>query len=62
MSREAREELRELDDAEMRIERGNYGQCEVCGGAISDPRLEALPTARRCIELHLSSAMTVEGF
>ncbi|WP_328812689.1 TraR/DksA family transcriptional regulator [Rhodococcus sp. NBC_00297] len=50
MSREAREELRELDDAEMRIERGTYGQCEVCGGAISDPRLEALPTARRCID------------
>lgn len=50
MSREARDELRELDDAELRVERGTYGVCEVCGAAIAEARLDALPTARRCID------------
>lgn len=49
MSRDARDELDELDAAEQRIEDGTYGRCERCGRAIGEPRLEALPTARRCI-------------
>lgn len=32
------------------IEQGKYGVCEVCGKPISYERLEALPTARTCIE------------
>ena len=29
---------------------GNFGDCERCGEAISDKRLEALPFARYCID------------
>lgn len=43
-------ELRELDAASARIDAGSYGQCELCGKPIADIRLEALPTARHCIE------------
>lgn len=49
MSRDARNEIRELDAAQSRIENGTYGICEHCGQPIADVRLEVLPTARRCI-------------
>jgi RNA polymerase-binding transcription factor DksA len=41
-------ELEEIDDALLRIRRGEYGRCEVCGRAIEIERLEAVPTARLC--------------
>jgi DnaK suppressor protein len=44
------EELLETDAALERIERGSYGRCEKCGGAIGRQRLLALPAARLCIE------------
>lgn len=43
-------DLREVDAALARLEAGGYGICEACGKAIGDARLEALPTARLCIE------------
>ncbi len=42
-----------LDDVGLAFEKldaGTYGKCEVCGDAIPDERLEALPAARYCIE------------
>ena len=33
-----------------RIEKKNYGTCEVCGGKIEEARLEANPTATTCVE------------
>ena len=45
-----RETLQEIDDALAKIEAGTYGQCESCGGPISDARLEAKPAARLCIQ------------
>jgi DnaK suppressor protein len=42
--------LEELDDALHRIERGTYGTCESCGGAIAKARLTAKPFASLCIE------------
>lgn len=33
-----------------RIEKGTYGVCEVCGGAIEEARLAADPTATTCVE------------
>lgn len=33
-----------------RIEQGSYGACERCGKAIPSERLEALPTARLCVD------------
>ena len=43
-------ELREVEDALSRIRNGEYGTCTECGGPISEARLEAYPTALRCIQ------------
>ena len=42
--------LGEVEHALTKIEDGSYGKCEVCGRPIGEARLEALPTARYCIE------------
>ena len=44
------EELREIESALQRIESGDYGECEECGNEIGYARLEAQPTATRCVE------------
>ena len=44
------DELAELDAALKRIQAGTYGQCEKCGCSIGMNRLQAMPTARLCIE------------
>jgi hypothetical protein len=41
--------LRDVDDALRRLERGEYGVCEVCGEPIGGARLEALPATRFCL-------------
>ena len=43
-------ELRDVEQALERLDRGTYGQCEVCGRPIPDERLEADPTARYDVE------------
>jgi DnaK suppressor protein len=43
-------ELEELEEAVKRVDSGAYGKCEACGNPISEARLEAIPTARFCIE------------
>ncbi|MCX7892265.1 MAG: TraR/DksA C4-type zinc finger protein [Burkholderiales bacterium] len=43
------EEIREIDAAIGRIEAGTYGECTQCGEPIGFARLEAEPTATRCI-------------
>ena len=45
-----RDTLVEIDEALSKLESGAYGQCESCGGRISEARLEAMPAARLCIE------------
>lgn len=44
-----RREIAEVRAALVRIERGEYGTCIACGEDIAPARLEALPTATRCI-------------
>ena len=46
---QARERLGEVDAAEQRLADATYGGCETCGEPIADARLEARPTATRCI-------------
>ena len=46
---QARHRLVEVDAARARLDRGSYGRCLACGGAIAPARLEARPTARTCI-------------
>jgi DnaK suppressor protein len=43
------EALDDVDHALAKLDAGEYGRCESCGGAISDARLEAMPTARTCV-------------
>ena len=43
------QQLRDVDDAIGRLDRGEYGFCEVWGGPIGVARLEALPATRFCI-------------
>jgi DnaK suppressor protein len=44
-----RDTLVNVERALQRLEQGAFGQCELCGEPIGDARLEAMPTARRCI-------------
>lgn len=44
-----RREIADIRAALSRIEEGSYGVCAVCGNDIAPARMEALPTATRCI-------------
>jgi RNA polymerase-binding protein DksA len=44
------EELRDIEAALKRMDDDAYGDCDQCGTEIGYPRLEAQPTALRCIE------------
>lgn len=46
----AREVLRQIEEALSRISEGTYGTCGRCGCVIDAERLEAIPTADLCIE------------
>ena len=44
------EQLEEVEQSLSKMDAGTYGQCESCGKEIGDARLEAVPTARYCID------------
>jgi DnaK suppressor protein len=44
------EQLREVERALAKMDSGDYGKCETCGKDIAEPRLEAMPAARHCID------------
>lgn len=43
------DELGRIEATLSRLDRGEYGVCEVCGRKISSKRLKALPEASRCV-------------
>ena len=43
-------ELGDIDAALERIQAGTYGQCTDCGVTIAPARLNAYPTAKRCLD------------
>ena len=45
-----REEIRRIEDALDRMDRGHYGVCAQCGDAIQVERLRAEPQALRCVD------------
>ena len=47
--KELRQNLKDVEYALGKVERGGYGACERCGGPIGLERLEAIPWARLCI-------------
>ena len=49
MSANDRRLLDLIDDALVRIEAGEYGECVHCGDSVQDKRLEAVPWARHCL-------------
>ena len=49
LANELRSNLREVEHALQKFDRGTYGVCERCGQAIPEERLEAIPWARLCI-------------
>ena len=44
------EQLSNVTEALLRIKDGTYGDCEGCGEKVGLKRLEAIPSARYCIE------------
>jgi len=42
--------IKKIDEATERLEKADYGYCEVCGVEIGIERLEARPTAELCID------------
>ena len=42
-------ELEQIAKARAALDAGTYGTCEACGGDIGAGRLEARPTATRCV-------------
>ena len=45
-----RRDITDVRQALGRIQRGAYGVCEVCQRPIEQARLEAMPTATRCVK------------
>ena len=46
----ARDLLRQYDEALARLEAGSYGRCVICGREIEPERLDTLPYVALCIE------------
>ena len=44
------ETLADVEHALAKLDKGTYGRCEGCGKAIAEPRLEAMPETRFCID------------
>jgi RNA polymerase-binding protein DksA len=42
--------LEDVENALAKLDDGTYGTCETCGKEIAAGRLEAMPTARQCID------------
>ncbi len=42
--------LDDVDHALAKLDTGTFGSCEDCGTAIAEARIEAMPTARHCIQ------------
>lgn len=50
LNEHAEQELKDINHALERMDKGEYGQCESCGKDIPNDRLQALPTTTFCIE------------
>lgn len=50
LSSAEREQLFLIDDALKRLEKDDYGTCQMCGTNISKKRLDAVPWTQHCIE------------
>jgi DnaK suppressor protein len=51
-------EIKDVEAAQRRIQQGEYGRCLACGAAIEWRRLDAYPTAKRCIACQVRCEQT----
>lgn len=58
---EARAELRALQEALVRMERGEYGRCSYCGEDIPFERLKVMPQAQVCVSCARGAPPTGTG-
>ena len=49
-------QLKDVDEALERIEKGDYGKCSNCETEINEKRLEAYPEAKTCSNCNKNSA------
>lgn len=50
MKNRERDVLWQIDEAIKRLDEGSFGECERCGEAISEGRIEAFPFTTLCID------------
>ncbi len=50
LATQLRETLDEVERALEKLTLGTYGTCEICSATINPARLDAIPTARTCID------------
>ncbi len=50
MSANDRRLLELIDEALVRVEKGEYGECVNCGEPVAEKRLDAVPWARYCLK------------
>ena len=50
MSANDRRLLELIDEALVRVEKGEYGECVNCGEIVTEKRLDAVPWARYCLK------------
>ena len=50
LEQELHDQLRDVDNALARLDKGGYGECAECGDHISAGRLEALPATPLCFD------------
>jgi DnaK suppressor protein len=60
LDEQSRREAEDIQAALERIEHGTFGNCEACGEPIDRARLDALPTARRCVSCQERSERTAK--
>jgi RNA polymerase-binding transcription factor DksA len=53
-------QLTDIEHAEARLAKGDYGTCEACGRPIDPERLTARPAARFCIEDQVGAEREVQ--
>ncbi|MCL2336567.1 MAG: TraR/DksA family transcriptional regulator [Firmicutes bacterium] len=52
LRRDVQIRLNAIDHALTCLDKGNYGQCDICGRDIPVARLEALPYTTQCVDCH----------
>jgi DnaK suppressor protein len=50
-----RAEMAQIKKTLARLDKGEYGVCELCGDPITPKRLEALPYANRCVACNMNT-------